>query len=243
MGFGWHGKKNLSGTTLKLTKLLGVMVARYLHAASIEMLAYLHPEVTLWTHNENISVPIPVRFRVSPVLVFGSFALSPRVSIQRKWNSAKNFTNFHVLFYHNFTSITGTSPYRLIGKNDRRIEAILEIQGKLGVFHERREYESEDYYYYFFYQIRPLLAYGEILLDCKESADQVISSVFHAADQELRGVNGHRSVSPLQSRWISCKRSCYSPSSRQCQGAPLRRGQSHEPFTGSRRRGSPPRRP
>ena len=78
--------------------------------------------------------------------------------------------------------------------------------------------ESEDYYYYFFYQIKPLLAHEGILLDCKESADQVVSSVFHAADQELRGANGHRSVSPLQSRCISCKRSCYSSSSGQCQG-------------------------
>src|SRR5437762_13663290 len=115
-------------------------------------------------------------------------------------------------------------------KNGRRIEAVLEI---LSLEYSTNDVnmESEDYYYYFFYQTKPLLAYEGILLDCKESADQVISSVFHAADQELRGANGHRSVSPLQSRCILCKRSCYSPSSRQCQGAPLCRGQSHEPFT------------
>jgi hypothetical protein len=45
------------------------MVARYYTRLPSACEIYLHLEVTLWSiHSENISVPIPVRFRVSPAL-------------------------------------------------------------------------------------------------------------------------------------------------------------------------------
>src|ERR1700733_9837985 len=77
------------------------MVARYLHATPIWPAKNLHCEVTLWSiHSENISVPIPVRFRVSPVFVFEVFNLA-------KMRFCRKIIDFCVLSNHNFTQKLG----------------------------------------------------------------------------------------------------------------------------------------